>query len=136
VGLAARVQPFEDGMMVWLDTVNSGVDTWQWVLTLVGSTATRYRVPANGPTWVNGAVQPSGSFKWVWDNVYTAKQQLGDPVDTWYDSDAAMQVFDSGTMIWLKAPPDDDKPMIYVVDADLFTASTGSYQVYPDLSAQ
>ncbi len=122
--------------MLWLDTVNAGIDQQPWVITMIDSTASRYRVPIDGPAWVGGVTEPSGAFKWVWDNVFSVKQRLGDPTDTWYSSDGALQRFDSGTMIWLGTPPDGGKPMIYVVQSDLMSTSTGSFQAYPDQSAQ
>ena len=136
IGMAAKVQPFENGMMVWLDTESAGVDSSAWVLTLIGSSATRYRVPDNGPAWVDGATEPSGAFAWVWDNVYTLQQVLGDPTGAWYATDGALQRFDRGTMIWLKDVPVAPTPMIYVVGVDLTLASSGTFERYADRSGE
>ncbi len=122
--------------MVWLDMTSAGVDSSDWVLTLIGSSATRYRVPQDVPTWVDGAEEPSGAFAWVWQNVYTVQQALGDPTGAWYATDGALQRFDDGTMIWLKDVPDAETPMVYVIGVDLTQASSGSFQRYADHSGQ
>lgn len=136
VGLAARVQVFENGFMVWLGTGTAGIDQSDWVLTMTGTTASRYRVPPDVPPWQEGVIDPSGAFKWVWDNAYPDQMVLGASQATWYATDGAMQVFDSGTMIWLKVPADGGKPGIYVVQANLLRTAGGPFQEYPDLSVQ
>ena len=122
--------------MIWLDTQTEGVDSADWVLTMVGSSTTRYRTPADVPTWVDGATEPSGAFAWVWDNVYTVQQVLGDPTDAWFATDGAMQWFNDGTMVWLKTVPGSETPMIYVVGVDLTQASNGTFARYADSSGE
>jgi hypothetical protein len=122
--------------MIWLDTGTAGIDQADWVLTMIGTSASRYRVPSTLPPWQEGVVEPTGAFKWVWDNVYTDQKLLGEATASFYDTGGAMQAFDSGTMIWLQTPPDDETPAIYVVSANLLTTAAGAFQSYPDLSAQ
>lgn len=135
-GVSARVQLYQSGVMIWLDTLTPGIDQAPWVITLVGDSAARYRVPANGPAWNDGAREPSGAFQWVWDNVYSVQQSIGAALDPWYTTDAAIQRFDHGTMLWLRQPPSGDRPMIYVFPDDLVNTSTTTYQAYVDQGAQ
>ncbi|HEX3724239.1 MAG TPA: hypothetical protein VHV31_15740 [Nitrolancea sp.] len=136
VGLAARAQLYANGSMIWLDTSTAGVDQSPWVVTVIGSNATRYRVPVEVPAWNDGASVPSGAFKWVWDNIYTDQQQLGFALAPLFSTDGAIQRFEHGTMIWLKASPDSAQATIYVVQSDLVADSTGTYQSYMDQSGQ
>jgi hypothetical protein len=134
-GLSARVQPYDHGIMIWLDTLTPGIDQSPWVITLIDDAAGRYRVPANGPAWDESSAAPTGAFKWVWDNVYTVQQSIGGALTPWYATDAALQRFDHGAMLWLKAPPNGGKPLIYVFSEDLVGTSTTIYQPYIDQGA-
>jgi len=136
VGVAARVQPYQHGVMIWLDTLSAGVDQSPWVVTLIDGTATRYRVPVEVPEWNDGATVPSGAFQWVLENVYTGQQNLGFALGPLSVTDAAIQRFDTGTMVWLKTPPDGNQPTIYVINTDLVNASSGAFQTYIDQSGQ
>jgi hypothetical protein len=136
VGLAARAQLYQNGAMVWLDTLKAGVDQSPWVVTLIDGSATRYRVPADVSGWEEGATAPSGAFKWVLENVYTDQQRLGYALAPLFSTDAAIQRFEHGTLIWLKQPPGGSQPTIYVVQRDLVASSTGSVQQHLDQSAQ
>jgi hypothetical protein len=136
VGLDARVQLYQNGSMLWLDTVTAGVDQSPWVVTLIDGSAARYRVPVAVPDWKDGATAPSGAFKWVLENVYTNQQSIGFALAPWFSTEGAIQRFEHGTMIWLKTPPNGDQPTIYVIQNDLVAASTGAYQQYLDQSAQ
>ena len=135
-GLSARVQLYQSGVMIWLDTLTPGIDQAPWVIALIGDSAARYRVPTNGPAWDEDTGAPAGAFKWVWDNVYSVQQSIGAALDPWYATDAAIQRFDHGTMLWLKQPPSSNKPMIFVFPDDLLNASTTTYQAYVDQGAQ
>jgi hypothetical protein len=135
-GVSVRVQRYQGGVMIWLDTLNPGIDQAPWVITLIGDSAVRYRVPADGPAWDDASSVPSGAFKWVWDNVYSVQQSIGAALEPWYATDAAIQRFDHGTMLWLRQPPSSDRPMIFVFPADLLNTSTTTYQAYVDQGAQ
>jgi hypothetical protein len=135
-GLSARVQLYQSGVMIWLDTLSPNIDQAPWVLTLIGDSAARYRVPANGPSWEAGSSEPTGAFEWVWNNIYSVQQSIGGALDPWYAADAAIQRFDHGTMLWLKQPPSGDRPMIFVFPDDLLNAATTTYQAYVDQGAQ
>ena len=130
------MQPYQNGFMLWLDTLTPGVDQSPWVVTLIDGTATRYRVPVEVPEWKEGATVPSGAFKWVLQNVYTDQQRIGFALAPWFSTDAAIQRFDHGTMIWLKTPPDGTQATIYVIQNDLVTASTGTAEHFLDQTTQ
>ncbi len=135
-GLSARVQLYQSGVMIWLDTPTPSIDQAPWVITLISDSAARYRVPADGPAWEEGAREPTGAFAWVWNNVFSVRQSIGSVLDPWYATDAAIQRFDHGTMIWLRQPPSGDRPMIFVFRDDLLKTSTTTYQAYIDEGAQ
>lgn len=134
-GLSARVQLYQSGVMIWLDTLTPNIDQAPWVITLISDSAARYRVPADGPAWEDGAREPSGAFAWIWNNVFSVRQSIGSALDPWYATDAAVQRFDHGTMIWLRQPPAGDRPMIFVFRDDLLNTSTTTYQAYIDEGA-
>jgi hypothetical protein len=112
------------------------VDSAPWVLALADTSVSRYRVPNEWVTWDSSELGPTGAFKWVWDNAYADRERLGAPSAPWSATDAAMQRFDRGTMIWLKNPPGGGLPAIYVVESDLLTASSGSFSRFLDRSFQ
>ncbi len=128
------MQVFEHGYMIWLQTTAGGVDQSDWVITVINGTAARYRAPADVPAWDATVSEPTGAFKWVWDNVYTDQAKLGEAVAPEYETGAALQMFETGTMVWLKDPPSGGSPEILVVQVNLLSSSRGSADFYPDLS--
>ena len=128
------MQVFDNGYMLWLQVTSGGVDQSDWVITVIDGTAARYRVPVELPEWDEKASTPSGAFKWVWDNVYTDQALLGNAIAPEYQTGAALQLFDTGTMVWLNDPPNANSPEILVVQANLVSASRGSADLYRDLS--
>lgn len=131
-GLAGRVQRYEHGLMVWLDVAADypGIDTSPWVVVLAGDSATRHRVPA-GVDWDDETTEPAGAFAWVWENAFADRERLGAATSTVHDTDAAVQRFERGTMIWVRNPG-DNQPMIYVVESDLLGTASGQYEAFPD----
>ncbi|HLI51539.1 MAG TPA: hypothetical protein VKU87_07055, partial [Thermomicrobiaceae bacterium] len=77
-----------------------------------------------------------GAFAWVYENVYTDADRLGSPSTVLGTSDAAIELFEHGTMIWLRNPPGSASslPMIYVIESNLVSNATGSFQAVPDKS--
>lgn len=140
VGLPAKVQAYQHGLMIWLDLQAdaSNIDSKSWVITLAGTTADRTRFDDSGLTWQDGQVAPSGAFAWVYQNVYTDADRLGAPGSALGSSDAAIELFEHGTMVWLRNPPgaNQNQPMIYVIQSNLVDSSSGSFQVVPDKSFQ
>lgn len=135
VGVAARVQPYMHGLMVWLDIPHwaPGVDSVPWVITLAGNHAARHRVPDVGQDWDPEAAAPTGAFAWVWENVYTDRERLGEATAAYWATDAALQRFERGTMLWLREPG-SGVPTIYVIEADLAVSAYGVFQSFVDRS--
>ena len=135
VGVAARVQPYMHGLMVWLDIPHwaPGVDSVPWVITLAGNHAARHRVPDVGQDWNPEAAAPTGAFAWVWENVYTDRERLGEATAAYWATDAALQRFERGTMLWLREPG-SGVPTIYVIEADLAVSAYGVFQSFVDRS--
>lgn len=138
MGVALRVQQYQGGSMLWLDASasNPTLDTVPWVLTLIDGVMTRYRLPDVAFDWEPGLVEPTGAFKWVWDNAYADRERLGDAVTPYHESNGALQRFEQGMMLWLSAPPEGTLPVIYVVERDLVAAAVGLYQLYLDRGFQ
>ena len=116
--------------------MTAGVDQSPWVVTLIDRTATRYRVPADVSGWEEGTTAPSGAFKWVLENIHTDQQRLGSAVAPLVSTDAAIQRFEHGTLLWLRTPPDGSHATIYVIQHDLVAVSSGAFQQYLDQSTQ
>lgn len=136
IGLSAKIQSYQHGFMLWLDTTapSPPLDDASWVVAFAGTLATRTRVSAP-VTWQPDTVSPTGAFAWVGDNVYTDAQRLGPATTVASDTDAAIQRFEHGTMIWVKNAP-GGRPMVYVVSGDLTTTASGSFQAFVDTSFQ
>ncbi|MDI3339934.1 MAG: hypothetical protein QJR03_05310 [Sphaerobacter sp.] len=134
-GVAAWVQTYAQGLMVWLDIPRAAPDlgSASWVVTLAGGAAARHRVPDPGESWDPSTTAPSGAFAWVWENVYTDRERLGPATSPPWQTDAALQRFERGTMLWLREPG-SGQPTVYVVDADLAVAAHGAYQAFVDRS--